>query len=126
MEFLMISRFPLFPSILLRGEGATVLLATIVLYFWRGGPWWLLLVLFGAPDLSMLGYLAGNRRGAIGYNIGHSYVLPLTLALFGAIARQRLALRLALIWGAHIGFDRMLGIGLKYPTAFMDTHLQHV
>jgi hypothetical protein len=28
-----------------------------------------------------------------------------------------------LIWTAHIGFDRMLGYGLKYPTRFKDTHL---
>ena len=64
--------------------------------------------------------------GAICYNIVHSYVLPLTLALFGAIAGRPLALYLVLIWGAHIGFDRVLGYGLKYPTAFKDTHLQHV
>jgi hypothetical protein len=32
----------------------------------------------------------------------------------------------ALIWLAHQGFDRMLGYGLKYPTFFKDTHLQHV
>jgi hypothetical protein len=30
---------------------------------------------------------------------------------------------LALIWFAHIGFDRLLGFGLKYPTRFKDTHL---
>ena len=28
-----------------------------------------------------------------------------------------------LIWIAHIGFDRALGYGLKYPTGFGDTHL---
>jgi hypothetical protein len=27
------------------------------------------------------------------------------------------------IWIAHIGFDRMLGFGLKYPTHFKDTYL---
>jgi hypothetical protein len=32
----------------------------------------------------------------------------------------------AVIWIAHIGMDRMLGFGLKYPTRFEDTHLQHV
>jgi hypothetical protein len=31
-----------------------------------------------------------------------------------------------MIWIAHIGMDRMLGFGLKYPTRFSDTHLQHV
>jgi hypothetical protein len=30
---------------------------------------------------------------------------------------------LALIWTAHIGMDRALGFGLKYPTAFGNTHL---
>jgi hypothetical protein len=37
-----------------------------------------------------------------------------------------LAVQIALIWGAHIGADRMLGYGLKYPTAFKHTHLQRV
>ncbi len=32
-------------------------------------------------------------------------------------------LTFALIWVAHIGFDRMLGYGLNYPTAFGHTHL---
>jgi hypothetical protein len=30
---------------------------------------------------------------------------------------------LTLIWVAHIGFDRLLGYGLKYPVAFGATHL---
>jgi hypothetical protein len=33
---------------------------------------------------------------------------------------------MALIWLAHIGVDRLLGYGLKYPTAFTDTHLGRV
>jgi hypothetical protein len=33
---------------------------------------------------------------------------------------------IVLIWSAHIGFDRLLGFGLKYDTAFKDTHLQNV
>jgi hypothetical protein len=32
----------------------------------------------------------------------------------------------AIIWFSHIAFDRMLGFGLKYPTFFKDTHLQHI
>jgi len=28
-----------------------------------------------------------------------------------------------LIWAAHVGIDRALGFGLKYPSAFTDTHL---
>ena len=35
-------------------------------------------------------------------------------------------MQLALIWLVHIGADRLLGYGLKYPTAFGETHLQRV
>jgi hypothetical protein len=31
-----------------------------------------------------------------------------------------------LIWLAHIGADRGLGYGLKYATAFGDTHLGYI
>ena len=34
-----------------------------------------------------------------------------------------LAVAAALILAGHIGFDRMLGYGLKYPDAFGHTHL---
>jgi len=34
-----------------------------------------------------------------------------------------LGVLLALIWFAHIGADRLLGFGLKYPTEFKDSHL---
>ena len=30
------------------------------------------------------------------------------------------------IWLAHIGVDRMVGYGLKYPTSSKDTHLNRV
>jgi hypothetical protein len=35
-------------------------------------------------------------------------------------------LALALILFAHIGIDRWLGFGLKYPSGFKDTHLQRL
>lgn len=114
------------PKVFLHVEGAAVLLVSVVVYFWQGGYWWLWLLLVLAPDLSMLGYMAGNRVGAICYNAVHTYVLPLALALYGALAGVPLALWLALIWTSHIGADRMFGYGVKYPTAFKDTHLQRV
>ena len=114
------------PGILLRIEGATVAVAALVLYFDGGHPWWLLLVLALAPDLSLLGYAAGPRLGAASYNAAHTYVLPIVLALVGVLADGDGALAVALIWMTHIGVDRAVGYGLKYPTAFRDTHLQRV
>ena len=53
---------------LLRLEGLTLLAGMTLLYGFWGGPWWLYAVLFFAPDLSFLGYLAGPKIGAIVYN----------------------------------------------------------
>jgi hypothetical protein len=36
---------------------------------------------------------------------------------------DRLLMALALIWLAHIGLDRLLGMGLKYNDRFTHTHL---
>ena len=63
------------------------------------------------------------RTGAIVYNLAHSYALPLALSLSALVFEFTGVTPFALIWVAHIGFDRALGYGLKYPTAFRDTHL---
>ena len=115
-----------FPRLLLRLEGLAVFVAALVLYFDAGYGWLLLVVLALAPDLSMLGYVAGPRVGALSYDLVHGYVGPLALGVVGVLAGADLAIQLALIWAAHIGADRLLGYGLKYPSAFKDTHLQRV
>jgi hypothetical protein len=71
----------------------------------------------------MLGYLAGPRWGALCYNAIHSYLLPAGLATVALLLHRNALLPFALIWFNHIGLDRMLGYGLKYPTGFGDTHL---
>jgi hypothetical protein len=52
--------------------------------------------------------------------------VPVTLAAAGVLAGADGLVAVSLIWIAHIGADRGLGYGLKYPTAFKDTHLQRV
>jgi hypothetical protein len=114
------------PRLLLHAEGAAVAAAGIAVYFYADYPWWLLVALALAPDLSMLGYLAGVRVGTVAYDAVHTYALPVVLATSGLIADSELAIRIGLIWITHIGVDRALGYGLKYPTDFKDTHLQRV
>jgi len=116
----------LLPGRLLRLEGLALFVGALVVYFDQGFAWWLLVVLFLAPDLSFAGYLAGPRVGAAVYNTFHSTVDPIVLASIGVLANADWCVQLALIWLAHIGFDRLLGYGLKYPTAFKDTHLSRV
>ena len=114
------------PRTLLHLEGAVVALAAIALYFHLGYAWWLLLILALAPDLSMVGYVAGPRVGAIAYDAAHTYAGPVALGTVGVFAGGDVAVQVALIWIAHIGVDRALGYGLKYRTGFADTHLQRV
>ena len=114
------------PRLLLHAEGAAVAAAAIALYFHADYPWWLLVVLVLAPDLSMMGYLAGTRIGAVAYDVVHTYALSVVMAASGWIADAELAVQIGLIWITHIGIDRALGYGLKYPTGFKNTHLQRV
>lgn len=111
------------PRILLRLEAAAVLVGAIVGYRAVGGTWPLFALLILAPDLSLLGYLGGARLGATLYNGAHTYVGPALLAALSLTGVVSGAWHIALIWTAHLGMDRALGLGLKYPTAFRDTHL---
>lgn len=111
------------PRVVLRLEAAAVLIAACVAFHSLSGRWGLFAALFLVPDLSMLGYLLNPRVGAIGYDAGHSYLGPAALAAVGVVAGLPAVLPFACIWIAHIGFDRMLGYGLKYGTGFGHTHL---
>ena len=114
------------PSILLHLEEAALIILTIFAYQHLHYSWLLFAILFFAPDLSMLGFLANVRLGAAMYNLVHTITLPLLLLLASYIEHWHLSSAIALIWTAHIAFDRLLGYGLKYPTFFKDTHLQHI
>jgi hypothetical protein len=112
--------------ILLRLEGLTLFAGMVLLYALWGGYWWVFAVLFFAPDLSFAAYLAGPRTGAAIYNAAHSYMAPVALLTTGFAAEAPLTLSLAMIWLAHIGFDRALGYGLKYDAGFGFTHLGRI
>jgi hypothetical protein len=114
------------PAVLLRTEGATLLALTVFGYERYGRSWWLFLILLLVPDVGMVGYLANPRLGAFTYNLMHTYLGPAVLIVVGIAGSSTIALSIGLIWFAHIGMDRLLGYGLKYPTNFKDTHLQRV
>ena len=112
--------------ILLRLEGLCLLAGMVLLYDIWGGSWWVFAILFFAPDLSFIAYLADSRTGAIVYNAAHSYIAPVALMTSGFALGEPLTLSFAMIWLAHIGFDRALGYGLKYGAGFGFTHLGRI
>jgi hypothetical protein len=114
------------PRWLLHLEGAGIFALTIILYRAGHFHWWLFALLLLTPDLFMLGYLANPKTGSAAYNLVHTSAVPILLLGVAILAQLPALEPYPLIWLAHIGMDRMLGFGLKYPTQFRDTHLQHV
>jgi hypothetical protein len=115
------------PALVLRFESLLVVVATVALYFDADYAVWAFFVFLLAPDVSFAAYLGGPRIGATFYNLAHTYALPVAIAAGALLTGETgLPVQIALIWAAHIGIDRLLGYGLKYPTAFKDTHLGRI
>ena len=114
------------PRLLLRLEGAALAIGAVYMFHRIGGNWWCFAALILAPDVSFAAYFLGTRPGAIAYNAMHVLFVPVALALAGFLLPQFDLLSVALIWAAHIGFDRALGYGLKYGAGFGFTHLGRI
>ncbi len=114
------------PANLLRVEAFCALFASCGAYHLLFPHHWILFAcLFLVPDLSLLTYTRGPGRAAsIVYNLAHNYVLPAVLGMLAFASHKALPGEVCLIWIAHIGLDRMLGYGLKYPPSFQFTHIQ--
>lgn len=113
----------MYPKPLLRAEGVAAFVLGTFAFFWYGGPLWLFLLLALSPDLSMVGFLGGPATGAVAYNAAHTFVVPLVIGVASLWADVHLGILVASVWVAHIGADRALGYGLKYPSGFKNTHL---
>lgn len=113
-------------AVTLHLEGLAAALIAGTTFAQTGGSWWLFALLILAPDLAMLGYLAGKAVGAVCYNIAHSYLAPVVLGAAAFAVGHPTLLHIALIWVVHIGLDRAIGYGLKYSSGFKDTHLARV
>lgn len=110
-------------------EGAAVFVAALIVYRLTSSEelaWWAAVLWFFAPDLSFATYLAGPRVGALGYNAVHTYGFGAAVMAGGMIFTCPLAVALGWLWLGHVGFDRMLGYGLKLPSGFQDTHLGRI
>ena len=107
----------------LRLEGLAAFAAAVTTYWFLGGNWWVFALLLLAPDLSFFGLLAGEKAGAKLYNLAHTYTVPAVLGAIGWFGGVDWLTFVALIWVAHIGMDRAVGYGLKYPGFDHHTHL---
>ncbi|MFI5195502.1 MAG: DUF4260 domain-containing protein [Chitinophagales bacterium] len=88
--------------------------------------WWLWIILFLSPDLSMVGYIWNSKVGATLYNIAHHKAIAGLLIISGVIFRFPILLLAGLLLWSHSSFDRIMGYGLKYNNSFQHTHLGHI
>ena len=112
--------------LLLRGEEIMMFGLGIYLFSLLDYSWWWFLGLILAPDVGMLGYLMGNRIGAIGYNLFHHKGLALAIYLIGIYLSVPLCQLLGIIIFSHASLDRIFGYGLKYDKGFKYTHLGEI
>jgi Domain of unknown function (DUF4260) len=120
------TRAVLSPALVLRLEGLAAFVAGVALFGSVGGEWLWLVPLLLVPDVSIAGYLVGPRIGATLYNVVHNWALALAVIGVGVVVAAP-ALELAgATLVAHVGMDRLVGYGLKYPDQFKITHLQRV
>lgn len=108
---------------ILRFEGLCMLIGALLVYTKLNFSWGTFALFFLTPDISLLAYLSGSRVGALAYNTAHSYIGAIICLVVGYLISTPTLLGVGIIWCAHIGFDRILGYGLKYSTGFNFTHL---
>ena len=110
-------------KILLKLESLALWGLSAFLFAHLGYAWWWYALLFFAPDISMLGYLAGPRIGAMIYNVVHHQAVSIGFYVLGfSLGIPLLQLTGVILFG-HSNMDRLFGYGLKYADSFQNTHL---
>ena len=111
---------------LIKIEELAMFLLSIYLFNKLSIAWWWFPALLLAPDLGAIGYLLGNKTGAISYNLFHHKGVAIGVYLLG-IWTTNTPLELAgIILFAHSSMDRFFGYGLKYDEGFGFTHLGRI
>ncbi|WP_411830172.1 DUF4260 domain-containing protein [Paenibacillus alba] len=112
---------------MVRIENGFAFALSFYIYMHLNFPIWLFFVLLVVPDITMIGYAINKKIGAIVYNFGHTFILPLLLALCYLYFSKDYLLIISITWIAHICMDRVIGAGLKYQdSSFTKTHIQRL
>ncbi|HZI52236.1 MAG TPA: DUF4260 domain-containing protein [Chitinophagaceae bacterium] len=103
-------------------ELAMLGLSVYALSQYHAAWWWYLLLIIG-PDISMIGYLGGNKTGAFLYNLFHHKGIAVAALIAGFILPIESVLLIGIVLFGHSSMDRFFGYGLKTEEGFKYTHL---
>jgi len=107
----------------LKLEGVALLFVGLIGFYFTDYSWWLFAVLLLTPDVGMIGYTVNTKIGAITYNLFHHLLIAFIVLALGYFMELQIVFMYGWIMVTHIGMDRIMGYGLKYPDAFKNTHL---
>ncbi len=108
---------------IIRLEEAAMFCLGIWLFSTLPFAWWWFLILILTPDISMIGYVFGNKTGAFTYNLFHHKALAVIVFLIGIYAHNTTTELIGIILFSHSSMDRFFGYGLKTIEGFAYTHL---
>jgi len=108
---------------MIRLEELAMLAGCLYGLFYFEAAWWYYLLLFLGPDISMLGYLAGNKTGAFIYNLFHHKAIAVLVFIAGLTGDWPVLVLTGIVLFGHSSMDRFFGYGLKLNAGFKYTHL---
>ncbi|HWB27212.1 MAG TPA: DUF4260 domain-containing protein [Chitinophagaceae bacterium] len=108
---------------LIQLEELAMFLLSIYLFSRLSFAWWWYPSLILLPDISMLGYIFGNKAGAVAYNFVHHKAIAIAVYIAGVYTGNEVLQLTGLILFGHSSMDRMMGYGLKTFKGFKFTHL---
>ena len=107
-------------------EELGMFLLSIFLFNQLSFAWWWFPALILLPDISMVGYAAGNKIGAILYNFFHHKAVAIAVYMLGFYLHNELIQLIGIILFGHSSMDRFFGYGLKTFAGFKSTHLGEI
>ena len=108
---------------IIRLEELAMLGLSIYALTWYQADWWWYLLLVIGPDISMIGYLGGNKTGAFVYNLFHHKGIAVLTILTGFILSIEPIMLAGIVLFGHSSMDRFFGYGLKTTQGFKYTHI---
>jgi Domain of unknown function (DUF4260) len=108
---------------LLKLEELAMFFASIYALHYLQVSWWWYLIVFVGPDISMIGYFAGNKVGAACYNLFHHKGIAIAILMTGIFLSNWNMEVIGMVLFGHSSLDRFAGYGLKYNEGFKFTSL---
>jgi len=75
--------------------------------------WWLYILLFFVPDISLIGFSMNNTPGIMVYSVIHHKALAILIWITGIYLTLPYITLAGLILFGHTSFDRFLGLSLN-------------